>query len=158
MTAALDQPVQERTLARDVERWGRWVLEEARKEIGTFYENPVGEDTIVACDKCSYAANVEQAELEPPTEPGIAGPSKPAPEKVSTPEARTIEEVTSFLDAVNDELFPDFPDPSLRARIERIDVAPPPQLEAGRIAHALRQPRIEELENEVITFPVPESV
>jgi adenine-specific DNA methylase len=37
----------ERTLAGDVERWGKWVLEEARKEIGQFYEDPDG-GTIVA--------------------------------------------------------------------------------------------------------------
>lgn len=44
----MDHPSGERTLAGDVERWGNWVLEEARKEIGHFYENPVGDDTIVA--------------------------------------------------------------------------------------------------------------
>jgi adenine-specific DNA methylase len=43
----LDQPAGERTLADDVERWGKWVLEQARAEIGEFYENPVGDDTIV---------------------------------------------------------------------------------------------------------------
>jgi len=46
--AGLEQPAGERTLAGDVERWGHWVLEQARKQIGHFYENPVGDDTIVA--------------------------------------------------------------------------------------------------------------
>ncbi len=46
--AGLEQPAGERTLASDVERWGNWVLEQARAEIGQFYENPVGDDTIVA--------------------------------------------------------------------------------------------------------------
>jgi putative DNA methylase len=46
--AGLEQPANERTLAGDVERWGHWVLEQARAEIGQFYENPAGDDTIVA--------------------------------------------------------------------------------------------------------------
>jgi len=37
----------DRTLAGDVERWGKWVLERARKEIGRFYEDPNGK-TVVA--------------------------------------------------------------------------------------------------------------
>jgi putative DNA methylase len=43
----LEQQAGKRTLASDVERWGRWVLEEARKEIGQFYEDPEG-GTVVA--------------------------------------------------------------------------------------------------------------
>ncbi len=35
-------------LAADVERWGNWVLDQARIEIGEFYENPVGSEAIVA--------------------------------------------------------------------------------------------------------------
>ncbi len=54
-----------------------------------------GEDTIVACDHCDYAANVEQAELVEPTGPGITGGGEL--EKVATPNARTIEEVSAFL-------------------------------------------------------------
>ena len=34
-------------LAEDVRRWGEWVLERAREEIGHLYENPVGDGTIV---------------------------------------------------------------------------------------------------------------
>jgi putative DNA methylase len=34
-------------LAADVRRWGQWVLERAREEIGHLYENPVGDETIV---------------------------------------------------------------------------------------------------------------
>lgn len=44
----LDHLAKERTLARDVERWGRWVLEQAKQEIGIFYENPVSDNTVVA--------------------------------------------------------------------------------------------------------------
>jgi prolyl-tRNA synthetase len=55
-----------------------------------------GEDTLVACDRCDYAANVEQAELKAPAGPGIAGPAGALTE-VSTPKKTTIEEVAGFL-------------------------------------------------------------
>ena len=47
MQMELDQPVGERTLADDVRRWGEWVLEKARKEIGRFYED-LDVNTVVA--------------------------------------------------------------------------------------------------------------
>jgi|CZKU01.1.fsa_nt_gi prolyl-tRNA synthetase len=54
-----------------------------------------GEDAIVACDDCDYAANVEAAE------PASAAPptTQPAgkPERVATPTQRTIDEVAAFL-------------------------------------------------------------
>jgi len=53
-----------------------------------------GEDAILACDSCSYAANVEEAKARPPV---AATPSTAAVEKVATPGKRTIEEVTTFL-------------------------------------------------------------
>ncbi len=60
-----------------------------------------GEDLIVACDRCDYAANVEQAELKlEPATPSTshAASSAPAPIKeVETPEQRTIKEVSEFL-------------------------------------------------------------
>ena len=54
-----------------------------------------GEDRIVACDSCGYAANVEQAELREPKEPGVQGGGDL--EKVATPGKKTIEEVAGFL-------------------------------------------------------------
>jgi prolyl-tRNA synthetase len=53
-----------------------------------------GEDALLACDACSYAANVEEAKARPPVDgtPGTA-----AIETVATPGKRTIEEVTAFL-------------------------------------------------------------
>jgi prolyl-tRNA synthetase len=54
-----------------------------------------GEDAIVACNQCDYAANVEQAELRPPAQPGISGAGER--QQVATPRARTIEEVSKFL-------------------------------------------------------------
>ena len=53
-----------------------------------------GEDAIVSCGACDYAANVEKAEGRPPAAP--AGPGGPL-EKVHTPDQRTVEEVASFL-------------------------------------------------------------
>jgi prolyl-tRNA synthetase len=54
-----------------------------------------GEDAIVSCNGCVYAANVEKAECLPPaaTAPAAAG----APRKVETPGKRTIDEVSAFL-------------------------------------------------------------
>src|SRR3984957_3596545 len=54
-----------------------------------------GEDSIVACENCDYAANVEAAEPSAAKAPE----SQPAgqPERVSTPTQRTIDEVSTFL-------------------------------------------------------------
>ena len=54
-----------------------------------------GEDAIVACEKCEYAANVEAAELKVNAELPKAPDGKPV--EVATPTQRTIEEVTKFL-------------------------------------------------------------
>jgi len=54
-----------------------------------------GEDALVACDNCNYAANVEQAVARAPAGPAPAPewPAKP----VSTPGAHTIADVSAFL-------------------------------------------------------------
>jgi prolyl-tRNA synthetase len=57
-----------------------------------------GEDAIVSCDKCTYAANVEKAELPNRLESGVRGPGSSSLKKVHTPDQRTIEEVSTFLD------------------------------------------------------------
>jgi prolyl-tRNA synthetase len=54
-----------------------------------------GEDAIVSCNSCEYAANVEKAEARGGASPVHAEP-RPL-EKVATPEKRTIEEVSAFL-------------------------------------------------------------
>jgi prolyl-tRNA synthetase len=55
-----------------------------------------GEDALVACDSCNYAANVEEAKIRPaalvPQPPPAA-----ARAEVATPGKRTIEEVSGFL-------------------------------------------------------------
>lgn len=55
-----------------------------------------GEDVIAVCEKCGYAANVERAEIAPTGK--ICTDACPEIEKVSTPGAHTVEEVTAFLD------------------------------------------------------------
>ena len=54
-----------------------------------------GEDAIVSCSACHYAANVEKAEARPFEAPEHAEP-RPL-ERVATPGKRTIEEVSAFL-------------------------------------------------------------
>jgi prolyl-tRNA synthetase len=56
-----------------------------------------GEDAIVSCDACDYAANVEEAKVKAPAGPGIAADGAATLEKVSTPGAKTIEDVAAFL-------------------------------------------------------------
>jgi prolyl-tRNA synthetase len=53
-----------------------------------------GEDALLACDSCSYAANVEEARARPPV---ASAPGTAALEKVATPGKKTIEEVSGFL-------------------------------------------------------------
>ena len=55
-----------------------------------------GEDAILSCEACNYAANVEKAEIKL-VEAQLAGAPAGAPERVETPGARTIEEVCAFL-------------------------------------------------------------
>lgn len=55
---------------------------------------PIGEDTVVLCDKCEFSSNIEVAkchfELNPSKEEHLTR------EEVYTPDSRTIEEVASF--------------------------------------------------------------
>ncbi len=55
-----------------------------------------GEDGIVECEACAYAANLERAESRAPEAPAAAA-ACPPPAAVPTPGARTIEEVSAFL-------------------------------------------------------------
>ncbi len=54
-----------------------------------------GEDTVLRCDTCTYAANAERAEIPEPTE--IVHSQPVASEVVSTPGAHTVDEVCAFL-------------------------------------------------------------
>ena len=56
-----------------------------------------GEDAMVFCQKCSYAANLEKAEVTKPEKNNIQEKDLLPLENVHTPNVRTIEEVSSFL-------------------------------------------------------------
>jgi prolyl-tRNA synthetase len=58
---------------------------------------PAGEDQIVSCDACNYAANMEKAtsKLESVAELAVEGDGKPL--EVHTPGQKTIEDVAKFL-------------------------------------------------------------
>ncbi len=62
-----------------------------------------GEDAIVVCPDCGYAANVEQAarQEEPVT---VTRTEKPI-EEVDTPEIRTVEELAAFFKTTSDRLI-----------------------------------------------------
>lgn len=65
----------------------------ASQEFMVLAEN--GEALIVYCDQCDYAANIEKATSQAEVEPA-AGPVKEV-EKVATPNQKTIEAVSAFL-------------------------------------------------------------
>ncbi|PKN69195.1 MAG: proline--tRNA ligase, partial [Deltaproteobacteria bacterium HGW-Deltaproteobacteria-10] len=56
-----------------------------------------GEDAMVVCDKCLYAANLEKAEVSVPPKVNIPEGDWLPLESVHTPMVRTIEEVSEFL-------------------------------------------------------------
>ena len=59
------------------------------------YLTPVGEDTLVLCDGCGYSANRQIARFaKTPAEPEAPLPL----ERVDTPGARTIDELSAFLE------------------------------------------------------------
>ena len=62
-----------------------------------------GEDTIVSCDSCDYAANMEKAEIRP-CEP-VETTSGTTPKKVETPDMSTIQEVSRFLNVKPQDLI-----------------------------------------------------
>jgi prolyl-tRNA synthetase len=61
-------------------------------------ESEIGDNTLLLCKNCGYAANVEKAECKPDYYPRSAAAVETPPlEKIDTPEARTIEELCAFL-------------------------------------------------------------
>ncbi|MBU4484532.1 proline--tRNA ligase, partial [bacterium] len=55
-----------------------------------------GEDEIMSCANCDYAANVEKAELAPPPMPDTK-PETLQKEEISTPDKKSVEDVCDFL-------------------------------------------------------------
>ncbi len=68
----------------------------AAHEFMVMVETEGGENVIFNCDKCDYAANMDKA-ISKELEPDIKEDSQKPLEKVATPGARTVEEVTAFL-------------------------------------------------------------
>jgi len=56
-----------------------------------------GEDSVIQCSGCGYAANIEKAEIGAGQAPAPPDASAPPLEKVATPNRRTIQEVCDFL-------------------------------------------------------------
>ncbi len=57
----------------------------------------IGEDTIVSCSHCGYAANLEKAEAGTLTDVTRGNGLAPELEKIHTPNVRTIDELAAFL-------------------------------------------------------------
>jgi prolyl-tRNA synthetase len=66
-----------------------------------------GEETIVSCTRCSYAANIERADFKRSSTGGSAPDPKifKSLQKVLTPDQRTVEEVTQFLHVSDRDLI-----------------------------------------------------
>jgi len=65
-----------------------------------------GEDQIVNCHGCDYAANLEKAEIQAAeNQPSIASAVLKQIEEVETPNIKTVEEVTDFLSISPDRLI-----------------------------------------------------
>ncbi len=58
------------------------------------YLSPIGEDTLLLCDSCSYTANRQVARFRKP--PAVPEEMKPI-EKVLTPDCKTIDDLATFL-------------------------------------------------------------
>ncbi|MCS7228747.1 MAG: proline--tRNA ligase [Candidatus Kryptonium sp.] len=65
-------------------------------------ESPYGEDTVVLCDRCGYAANTEIAQSNVP--PAKRFPESKPLEEIYTPNVRTIDELAEFLNVSTDIL------------------------------------------------------
>ncbi|HZJ83390.1 MAG TPA: proline--tRNA ligase [Clostridia bacterium] len=66
-------------------------------------KSDVGEDVIVFCESCGYAANSEKAKCIIRDKDSASNDYK-AMEKIATPNMKTIDEVTEFLDCREEEL------------------------------------------------------
>jgi prolyl-tRNA synthetase len=64
-----------------------------------------GEDVIVICSACDYAANTEKAEILKPDMPDANVDQFGVPERVHTPGMRTIDEVCDFLKVKSDAVI-----------------------------------------------------
>ena len=59
-------------------------------------ESEIGDNTLILCKKCGYAANVEKAGCSPDYTPGSPENTPPI-EKIETPNVKTIDELCAFM-------------------------------------------------------------
>ena len=65
-----------------------------------------GEDQIINCSKCDYAANLEKAEVKWEPSESVSSDDELQPiEEVETPDIKTVEEVTAFLSISPEQLI-----------------------------------------------------
>jgi prolyl-tRNA synthetase len=60
-------------------------------------ESEIGDNTLILCKKCDYAANVEKAGCKPDFTAPPPAANTPPYEKIDTPNVKTIEELGAFL-------------------------------------------------------------
>lgn len=108
-----------------------------------------GEDKVLQCDTCGYGANAEKCELPDPQLAPPAVENIPPAEKVATPNARTVEEVTAFLHTTADRL--------VKTLLMRVDGKPVAALVRGdrelnpyKLQHALDGESVEMMDAESI--------
>jgi prolyl-tRNA synthetase len=70
----------------------------------------IGEDTVVSCSDCRYAANLERAESAAPREPAdmrdsVKTGGSSAMERILTPRMKSIQELTDFLQVGAEQLM-----------------------------------------------------
>ena len=66
-------------------------------------ESPVGDDTLILCSKCGYAANVEKAACKPDSNGSVATQEKL--EEVVTPNVFSIEDMEKFFGAKSNQFI-----------------------------------------------------
>ncbi len=64
-----------------------------------------GEDTLVLCNSCSYASNVEKAVVKAPVESTASGQELEALRKVETPGQKRVESVAEFLQVAPQQII-----------------------------------------------------
>jgi prolyl-tRNA synthetase len=65
-----------------------------------------GEDVVMSCDKCDYAANLELAEIKQPDhKSSVSSDDNKTIEEVHTPDLKTVEEVAGFLKVKSGDLI-----------------------------------------------------
>lgn len=68
----------------------------------------IGEDTIVSCSACQYAANLEQAQttvIQEGNREASIGSERASVEKVHTPDVKSIQELAAFLQVLPQQLI-----------------------------------------------------